>query len=101
MPFSSQPITRKQFTISMLIVMISAFTLFGMGMVISNSNRQESERKFCEVMKLTAQSAQRRVDGYRAEPPTTEAGRVQAQEAVITLSAVQNLMRQLSCPPKE
>lgn len=95
-------VTRKQLAGVVLILMIVSFSLAGLGIALNRAAVRESERKFCEATALSVQNAHRRVDAFKTEPPITEAGRVQAQEAVIGLSAVENLERRLGCPaPQE
>jgi len=99
MPFSDKPITHKQFTVTIAIMMVVSFSLAGLGITMSNAQRRETERKFCGVITLAVGEAGRRVLGYRENPPNTEAGQSQQHAAEVAYVRYQELSHRLGCSP--
>lgn len=85
----------------LLVLLVVCFSLAGLGLVVSLSAVHDSERKFCALLANSHTRAQRALDAYRDAPPTTEAGRRQRDEVIIALSQLNQLERDLGCPPDQ
>jgi|ERR1044072_846349 hypothetical protein len=80
------------------VVLFVCFTLAGLGLVMSNSQRHDTELKFCALVENSQGRTARQVKAYQEAPPTTEAGREQRQETIAALKNLDKLMKDLGCP---
>ncbi len=88
-----QPATRTELTL-LLIVCLS---LAAIGLVVGNAQRRASERKFCEVVTTSVRQVERQLAAYEDNPPATEAGKAQREQAQVALGQLSNLSRSLGC----
>lgn len=82
----------------LMVLLIVCISLAGLGMVQANAARHNTERKFCALLMQSENRAERQLAAYDESPPSTEAGRAQRDEVIISLGQLTRLERQLGCP---
>lgn len=68
---------------------------------LAEQGRRDTELKFCQVVAYARDTEVRKLNGYREDPPQTEAGKGQLEQAEASLRAYRDLERTLSCPHPE
>ncbi len=64
---------------------------------LAEQGRMQSERKMCEVLKLSTDNGRRQLDAYDREPPTTPAGKEQRDQMRVAFDAVNRLAQSYGC----
>lgn len=83
------------------VVLAVAISLTVASMLISLSAIRNSERQFCGIVADERRELERRVETYRITPPTSPTGQALQREAQTSLGSVEQLRRDLECPPED
>jgi hypothetical protein len=81
-----------------VVMVVTAVVGPALAIGYSAYNTNQSERKFCKLMAVSVIQARSRVEGFKAVPPTTAAGRTQQSNAAESVDLLTDLQRSLGCP---